>query len=99
MPRSPRKKRRSRFFFIFLILILNCHLALAAEALLYKKPRPMKEIFESQKKIDDAAKTETIIDGKKVTYFYDPRGKTDPFKSFIAKMEEVEKKKRQNEEN
>lgn len=55
----------------------------------------MKEIFETQKKTGEADKTEIIIDGKTVTYFYDPTGKTDPFKSFIAKMEEVEKKKRQ----
>ena len=95
MLHNPRQKRRSRFFFIFLILFLNGHLALAAEALLYKEPRPMKEIFETQKKTGEADKTEIIIDGKTVTYFYDPRGKTDPFKSFIAKMEEVEKKKTQ----
>jgi type IV pilus assembly protein PilP len=95
MPQNRRKKRRSRFFFIFLILILNGHLALAAEALLYKEPRPMKEIFETQKKTGEAAMPEVIIDGKKVTYFYDPTGKTDPFRSFIAKMEEVDKKKRQ----
>jgi type IV pilus assembly protein PilP len=55
----------------------------------------MKEIFKTQKKTGEADKTEIIIDGKTVTYFYDPTGKTDPFKSFIAKMEEVEKKKRQ----
>jgi Tfp pilus assembly protein PilP len=55
----------------------------------------MKKIFETQKKTGEAAKPEIIIDGKKVTYYYDPRGKTDPFRSFIAKMEEVEKKKRQ----
>ncbi len=93
MPQNPRrKKRRSRFFFIFLIFFLNGHLALAAEALLYKAPRPMKEIFETQKKTGEKA---IIIDGKKVTYFYDPTNKTDPFRSFIAKMEEVGEKKRQ----
>ncbi len=91
MPRKP-KKRRSRFFFIFLIFFLNCHLALAAEALLYKEPRPMKDIFKTEKKTGEEA---TIIDGKRVTYFYDPTNKTDPFRSFIAKMEEVEKKKKQ----
>jgi Tfp pilus assembly protein PilP len=95
MQQNPRKKRRSRFFFIFLILFLNCHLALAAEALLYKAPRPMKEIFETQQKTDETDTTEIMIDGKTVTYFYDPTNKTDPFKSFIAKMEEVEKQKRQ----
>ena len=94
MPQNPRRKRRSRFFFIFLILFLNGHLALAAEALLYKAPRPMKEIFETQKKTNEADKTEIIIDGKTVTYFYDPRGKTDPFKSFIAIQEEMEEKKK-----
>jgi Tfp pilus assembly protein PilP len=91
MPQNPRK-RRSRFFIIFLIFFLNCNLALAAEALLYKEPRPMKEIFETRNKTGEKA---ILIDGKEVTYFYDPTNKTDPFKSFIAKMEEVGKKKRQ----
>ena len=94
-PKKRRRKRRSRFFFIFLIFFLNCHLALAAEALLYKEPRPMKDIFETEKKTGKIGESEFIIDGKKVSYFYDPTNKTDPFKSFIAKMEAVEDKKKQ----
>jgi len=86
-----KRRRKSRFFFFFLIFFLNGHLAFAAEALLYKGPRPMKVLLETEKKSPEAV----IIDGKKVSYYYDPSGKTDPFKSFIAKMEEVEKKKRQ----
>ena len=74
MPRKPKKrrKRKSKFFFVFLIFFLNCHLALAAEALLYKEPRPKKDIFETEKKTGEAV---TIIDGKKVSYFYDPTNK------------------------
>lgn len=91
MPQMPR--RRVRFLFILIIVFLNCHMALAAEALLYKAPRPMKEIFQTQP--EEGEVQQIILDGKEVTYFYDPTNKTDPFKSFIAKMEEVEEKKRQ----
>ena len=51
----------------------------------------MKELFETQKKKGEVQAI--IIDGKEVTYFYDPRGKTDPFKSFIAEQEEIAEKK------
>lgn len=94
MPRKPIIKRRNRLFFILLIFFLNCQLAQAAEALLYKEPRPMKDIF-NQKKTVEAGEDATRIEGKKVDYFYDPTDLTDPFKSFIAKMEEVEEQKKQ----
>ena len=55
----------------------------------------MKAIFDSQKKAGEAGEATSMIEGKKVDYFYDPTNLTDPFKSFIAKMEEVEEKKRQ----
>jgi Tfp pilus assembly protein PilP len=95
MPQIPIIKRRSRLFLILLIFFLNCRLVLAAEALLYKEPRPMKGIFNSQKNTGEAGEATGMIEGKKVDYFYDPTNLTDPFKSFIAKMEEVEEKKKQ----
>ena len=95
MPRTPIIKRRSRLFLILLVFFLNCHLVLAADALLYKEPRPMNDIIDSPKKTGEAGEGNNIIEGKKVDYFYDPRNLTDPFKSFIAKMEGVEEKKRE----
>ena len=95
MPRIPRIKRRSRLFLILLIFLLNCQLVLAAEALQYKEPRPMKDIFNSRTKTGEAGEGTTLIEGKQVDYFYNPTNLTDPFKSFIAKMEEVEEKKKQ----
>jgi hypothetical protein len=94
MPRIKIIKRRSRLLIILLVLFLNWRLVYAAEALLYKEPRPMKDIF-NQKETGEAGNGATTIEGKKVGYFYDPTNLTDPFKSFIAKMEEVEEKKKQ----
>ena len=94
MPRKIIRKRRSRLFLILLVFFLNVHLAFAAEALLYKEPRPMKDIY-NEKETGAAGDGTTMIEGKAVDYFYDPTNLTDPFKSFIAKMEEVEEKKKQ----
>ena len=60
----------------------------SAQQLIYKGPKPKKELSK--------AKTEgqplTKLDMKE--YVYDPRGKTDPFKSFIAEEEEIAEKER-----
>jgi len=62
--------------------------AATSEEVIYKPNRPLKPIVEQQAATGEAAKEE-----KK--YFYDPAGKTDPFKSFIAEQEEMaEKQKR-----
>jgi Tfp pilus assembly protein PilP len=95
MPQIPKIKRRNRLFFILLVLFFNGHLALAAEALLYKEPRPLKVIFDGQEKSGEAGEATSMIEGKKVDYFYNPTNMTDPFKSFISKMEAVEEKKKQ----
>ncbi|MFH1491048.1 MAG: pilus assembly protein PilP [Pseudomonadota bacterium] len=85
-----RLKRKSSF--ILFISFLICTLwgeAFATEPLIYKESRPLKKIFETRQ----AATGETgsaEVQGK--TYYYDPTGKTDPFKSFIAEQEEVEEK-------
>jgi len=64
--------------------------AMAVEDLVYKESRPMKALIKAK---GETGAEGGITDGDKVGYFYDPTGKTDPFKSFIALMEEVEKKK------
>jgi type IV pilus assembly protein PilP len=67
--------------------------ALAASSdAVYKDPRPLKQVFEKDKAAPAAAdaKKEEKMEAPK--YTYDPTGKTDPFKSFIAEQEEMEEK-------
>jgi type IV pilus assembly protein PilP len=69
--------------------------ALAASTdAIYKEPRPMKQVSEKDKAVPPVAdvKKEEKKDAPK--YTYDPSGKTDPFKSFIAEQEEMEEKAR-----
>lgn len=62
----------------------------AADAV-YKEPRPLKQIIEKDKAVLPAeAKKEEKKEPPR--YTYDPTGKTDPFKSFIAEQEEMEEK-------
>ena len=89
-----RLKRKSSF--ILFVSFLICTLwgeAPATETLIYKEARPLKKIFEPGQAAGEGNGS-TQIQAK--TYYYDPTGKTDPFKSFIAEQEEVEaKEKRQ----
>ena len=56
-----------------------------------KEPKPLKQVIEKDKAGPPAeAKKEEKKEGPK--YAYDPTGKTDPFKSFIAEQEEMEEK-------
>ena len=67
--------------------------ALAAPSdAVYKEPRPLKQVVEKDKTAPPVAdvKKEEKQEGPK--YTYDPSGKTDPFKSFIAEQEEMEEK-------
>ena len=54
------------------------------EGVVYKDTRPLKKIFDEEDNIIE----DTVL-GK--DYLYDPFGKTDPFKSFIAVIEETKK--------
>ena len=95
MPRSLSLGKNSLFLFVSIALVtvvlVSLNTALASEDVVYKESRPMKALFETPGKTDDNG---MIIEGKEVEYSYDPEGKTDPFKSFIALMEDAEKKKR-----
>lgn len=66
--------------------------ALAAPSdAVYKEPKPLKQVIEKDKAAPPA---EVKKEEKKEQprYAYDPTGKTDPFKSFIAEQEEMEEK-------
>ncbi len=64
----------------------------AADAV-YKEPRPLKQVIEKNKPTPPPP-VEVKKEEKKEApkYVYDPTGKTDPFKSFIAEQENVEDK-------
>ena len=92
--------RKNNLFFVviltvFIILSFSFTTTVAAEDLVYKQPRPMKALSGTPIKSDGTGGKGMIIEAKGAEYIYDPTGKTDPFKSFIDLMEEVEKKKRQ----
>ncbi|MBW1798715.1 MAG: pilus assembly protein PilP [Deltaproteobacteria bacterium] len=59
--------------------------AFASSEVVYKGPKPKKDL---------PSKLTTLGIKPAETYTYDRRGKTDPFKSFIAEQEDTTKKKR-----
>jgi type IV pilus assembly protein PilP len=85
-----KRKRDSLFYLLVISVFMNFGVAMASQDVIYKETRPLKKVFEDQKKPekDESEKKES-------GFIYDPTGKTDPFKSFIAVREEVaEKEKR-----
>jgi Tfp pilus assembly protein PilP len=85
--------RKGSLLLGFVLFFLAFEMALAKQEVIYKEPRPPKKIFKEDK---ETGKPEEPVGEKKkeVTYIYDPTGKTDPFKSFIAIQEEMEEKKK-----
>ena len=74
-----------------LVLSFLASEVLAASDVTYKEPRPLKQVIEKDKAVPPAeAKKEEKKEQPR--YTYDPTGKTDPFKSFIAEQEEMEEK-------
>ena len=67
--------------------------ALAAPSdVVYKEQRPMKPVFEKGTAAAPAAEAKKEEKKEEPRFTYDPSGKTDPFKSFIAEQEEMEEK-------
>lgn len=83
--------RNSLFPILVFSFFATGALAASSDAV-YKEPMPLKQVLEKDKApvpVVDAKKEEKK-EGPK--YTYDPTGKTDPFKSFIAEQEEMEEK-------
>lgn len=77
------------FLFVLFSFAASGGAAATSEEVIYKPNQPMKPMAGPQAATGEPAKSEE----KK--YVYDPGGKTDPFKSFIAEQEEMaEKQKR-----
>ena len=60
----------------------------------YKEPGPLKQVVEKDKPVLPAAEVTKEEKKEEPKYAYDPTGKTDPFKSFIAEQEEMDEKAR-----
>lgn len=81
---------RTSLLLLFLFVFVHGALASALQEVIYKDERPLKNLFETQK---EAGKKEIPTEEEQeVGYIYDPTDKTDPFKSFIARQEAVQKK-------
>ena len=91
MRRQPR--HRILFFTVAWMMFIPAQAAASPKAVIYKEARPLKLIFAAK---TPPSEQELLSDSEKELAFeYDPTGKTDPFKSFIAEQEEVaEQKKR-----
>jgi type IV pilus assembly protein PilP len=85
----PLNKPRSSCLLILAFSFVASEAAATSEEMIYKPNQPLKPIVEPQAAKQEPAKKE------EKEYVYDPAGKTDPFKSFIAEQEEMaEKQKR-----
>ncbi len=89
MPRSPRK---IRFFFFALFISIPLFSAQASQDVVYKEARPLKQIGNALTEGD--MKNVEGAQGKSTVFLYDPTGKSDPFKPFLAEAEEVGEKKK-----
>jgi len=95
MPRKRVHKKLLNSLLLLVVLIFASHeSAYAEQDVIDKAARPIRKAIGEAK----AAPTEETKKGEEKKeepkYFYDPAGKTDPFKSFIAEQEEVTDKLR-----
>jgi len=86
---SPRPKNRNNLILLFLSFFFACVYAQAAQEVIDKE-KTGEEVLNIVETTDPQ---KPASEGKD-DYVYDPSGKTDPFKSFIALQEEMEEMKR-----
>lgn len=82
----PLNKPKSSFFLALAFCFLASAASATSEEVIYKSTLPPKPVAGQQAAPSAPAKKEEI------TFLYDPTGKTDPFKSFIAEQEEMAEK-------
>ena len=86
----PLNKLRSSCLLTLVLCFVASGAAATSEGVIYKPNQPLKPIVGQKPAAGEPAKAE-----EEKKYTYDPSGKTDPFKSFIAEQEEMaEKQKR-----
>lgn len=99
MKRIRRAKRNNALYsaavsiicFGVFIVFLSGSIAFASQELIYKGPMGKKELLTKERASENLLQPETQ---PTKAYVYDPTGKIDPFKSFIAEQESVEEKKK-----
>lgn len=94
--RKRRNRRLARYcspvLFLSVMYSLCCVAGVcASQELSYKGPKGQKVLLPDDTDKDTLVQPEK---GLSEGYVYDPTGKTDPFKSFIAEQESVEEKKK-----
>ena len=91
MPQRPQIKKGHSLILLFVSFFFVCVCAYAQTA---EEVIDQKEIGEEVLNVEVTTDSETPETEGQDDYIYDPRGKTDPFKSFIALAEDMEEKKR-----
>ena len=90
-----RRRNLRNSLFPFLVFSFFATGALAAPSdVVYKEPSPLKQVVEKDKPVPPVAEVKKEEKKEEPKYAYDPTGKTDPFKSFIAEQEEMDEKAR-----
>ena len=87
-PNNQKRRRNSLILLFFFIFFACAYVQAAQEAI------DQKETGEEVLGVAVTIDTEKPANGSTDGYIYDPRGKTDPFKSFIAIQEEMEEKRK-----
>ena len=91
MPLRQKIKKENNLILLFFSFFFACACAYAQTA---------EEAIDQRETREEVSNVEVTTDSEKPesegndNYIYDPRGKTDPFKSFIALAEDMEEKKR-----
>ena len=88
---STRRIKRNSLIFIYVLLVFSFNRVVAAQDVVDRT-----ETLPGEAAVGVAENQQSPAgqDKKNNGYIYDPTGKTDPFKSFIALQEEMEEKKR-----
>ena len=89
MSPRPKRKKGNYLILLFVSFFFTCAYAQAAQEVIDKK-----ETGEEILDIAEATENQKPVSESTDDYIYDPRGKTDPFRSFIALAEDMEEKKR-----
>ena len=88
-PKDRKRNKRNSLILLFVSFFFACAYALAEQDVIDQKETGEEVLGVAVTEDSDKPTSEGKDD-----YIYDPSGKTDPFKSFIALQEEMEEKKR-----
>ncbi len=90
--RRKKRKKRDSLFVVLVCVLFSFDVALALQEVVYKNSRPPKKMAGTEQEADK--KGVASAEEKGLGYSYDPTGKPDPFKSFIAEQEDFDEKER-----